>query len=397
MPWTVAVSLHEAVATVEARMGVPELEGRVEQAYYAQREDVARELSDEGWSYIVGAGFWSIYRTDPSEGLDGSSALLEPGIVAIVETTQRVVEHGCSESDVSPTEPCTTILGDERVRSATFFDAHAEGAFLHRVHGPESFGRWPEAVGQRLRSRPPAVRVDASLPRVARTATPARSPDPTLVARVAALPTLGPGRVPAALLDTARDWPFVEGAWWTFRVLHSHGNTPTASRIETIEVANSWMDGPESMLFQLTQSPHYSFESFPRLSPLGVDRCLHESIEEGMRLAAMPLFAGGREDTCFRGPRGIPAALFEKLWDPDATVCEEFGGFGRVCGNVAVETALGSHTGCYFVQDELSSVWSAWWHCPGIGLVRYQFIGRESGTLTWDLVDYAIPPLVPVP
>lgn len=411
-PWTVTITLEEAAATIEAWFGLPELEGRVDRAYFATHEELTTRLAAAGFATIEmsnGGKFDTIDSDDARH-----DALLKPGLLAIVEGSHLAVHNSCTPYHANSPRPCGVWLGEPRQRFIVLFDARdrylrygidegrPETVFmLHpkdELHVASGL-TWPDQVSQALIEIEPDTRQEATSIPDAKDASPVASAMPTTRPDTAPFERLALGQVPASLAELASDWPLVKGARWRYRTLETRNWVVMDAGVCEVRVDDVYRPEPDSVVARYadTEGPCLDLPD-TRLSPHGLDTCLDVPVGElDAELAALDEV--GSSSRCAYKSDRVPLDLIEALPVASEPTCEQRA-LVTFCRGESVDTPAGRFEDCVSVQDEGMNLEVIWWYCPGVGLVRYQMKGSwlpTSYMTTVDLVDYEIPPMVPVP
>ena len=228
---------------------------------------------------------------------------------------------------------------------------------------------------------------------------------------------LGPGEMPRALYDALGPVPIVTGARWTYRVHHVMNDTLWSTNLFTRTVVESvpygdgsmlvrlrsdrgpmsgtramWMDEHdpfplEDLLLAVTPNGIHAVRDPDSLRATEVEQPLcvgHEPVDgPSTWLVPMP-FPAATDERATPCPRMAPFQQF--FWEDSGSV--------RVAAGAWDECIqLGEFGGAMHGQGHI--------YCSGVGFVKHSSVtlfsmaGYWAGL--WDLIDYEIPPIVPVP
>lgn len=409
-PLNVRLSLDSLVATEEARFGAEELEGRVERAYFVKTGDLidvfasdpGASLVRQGHGAIVGHGREFRWGLEPYD---------EPRGLAIVEIShlEARIPSGADQSDDSNRVSEATVFGPKRRLHHVVFDADE---FPSRIGPwPEAVGWWSDEIGDELVRRAPDLIDESGMatPTPPPTATrhpsitpfpPKPTPDVAL-SLVGEQPSpLGVGEVPAALLETAREIPWVKGATWRFRHVGVANERVFRSGEVVLQVEEAWRLAPDVMGVRMS-IPHSMLHSalgdVLYMLPGGV---VSRAEHPGPPFTAADLDemrgSGLEPGSSGRGCDWTVPSLRLPWLDTLRSGCDM-----RFRWTGTVHVPAGQFDGCLGRFHRMTAGGGpVVWYCPDVGIVRKVFRGIVGGQAildVLDLVDYEIPPQVPVP
>lgn len=412
-PLHVRVSLDSIVATEEARFGIEELEGRVDRTYYVRAEDLVRtvrerqprllyDLDQQGYPIFLESG----------EPLPLTESGERPRGYAVVEVSHaEIYDSGFPQREEIPAKDASeTVIGPERVAWAMLYDAERP---VQRVYDGARVV-WDDAIGAELSAMSPAMIDETNLPVETSTPTPSsprreltldrlsRSPDIALADRTPQ--ALATGEVPRALVDSATELGLVPGARWRYREIHSAADRVVSSGQVDVEVAYALRLARDVMELRLLASP--SGSSF-RWKAEGRIRYVlpggaigggdgdgvkwHVPAEERQELLRRPSQDSAELACAWLAPVSSGPWLDARPEDCATSIHRA----------QTVITPAGTFHGCARHEYILGAAkFSVVWRCPSVGVVRVLTSGLQSMKSfwhSWDLVDYEIPLLVPVP
>jgi hypothetical protein len=282
-------------------------------------------------------------------------------------------------------------------RRSTFLFEAATGELLGALpaSAEELWGLPTLAAGGIAPATPPAATAGT---------TPTPHPTATPLDAGGTSKPLAAGQVPTAVVDTARELPLVEGAWWRYRSTYTY-NGLFWERIErTIAVAESVLvatdtvrstlafDPPNGLGFLHEGTPHWYLMPGAVLggSTAGLDRL------DALRAVPTAVALERRTGRPGHAPRPdmypFPLESGEHLphgW--------------RVIARHTLDTPAGTFPSCALLHADLAMrVQAGIWLCPGVGFTRAEIpvLGSahgDNGLALHELIAYHIPPLSPAP
>lgn len=390
LPWEVRLSPAELEAELRERLVLPAIDLRVERAYYVTADDLREALAEAGDLPEDLPSY-----EDPLAVRTGVHWIDEPRrqvppILTVVEGSHAGV-HGAGDAIAcpGPMEGLGPASADAPRRRFAWIRDASHGRLSFELGGRLP-PRWPATVSDALAAKQPVTSWTEATPYP--TNEPWPPPTPLAIASQAAETPLAPGQVPAALADVAREIPWVSGARWRYRVLRERDGVVTDAQARELRVeearvlgddrmliamAGPWQDDPERWVL----GPEGAVAIFERAGAVADAAALDAylvtpDIEEGVR----------RFQQVMTFPLGEPIPGW--VWALESI-------------NEAVAVAAGRFEGCVQVQHVISAgSGERARFCPGVGLVWYSYGGLGGSRChaeLWELVDYEIPPLVPVP
>lgn len=393
-----ALSLEELGEVELLRSSRPELDVQVDRAYYVDADafaDVMLEDRDgmQVWYTAIDLPF--LTRDDgyrPWASVDG---------LAVVEISFQDVSssEGCAGAAMSA--PCETIFLPTRSQYAVIYNTHedqdAAGGFGVDI---APWAMWPEETSRLLVALPPATEPAAVFVRPTPTARPTARLRSVVDLVDDDLPALGPGEVPAALLDTAERWPFVPAARWTYRSIRTAQDAPWSATTLTRTIPSAWRLADDVMagtglVAGLEHGSLFGHMERWYLAPgalLGAAFLGHDEAEEIEWIRFV------RSEPDLADPAASNLLSSGRLF----VLAAEAGKYpARTQERVSIRTPAGRFDDCLVHEMGITTgiTWTGW-YCPGVGLARSETKGAGGKQKVWevlDLVDYEIPPLVAVP
>lgn len=391
LPWEVRLSPAELEAELRERLSLPEIDLRVERAYYVTADDLREALAEAG----------DLPEDLPSYedpllhrlGIDWIDTRYEtvPPIMTVVEGSHAGV-HGPDATISCPVPMEGLAAGAEGVprrRFAWIRDATLEGL------GFELGGRrpplWTDALSEALvADQPETSWTKATL---VPTNEPWPPPTPLAIASQVSEPPLGPGQVPAGLTEAAREIPWTLDARWRYRVLRERNGVVIDAAMRELRVEEAHALEGDRMLLRMGGPWQDDMESWV-LGPEGAI-LVHERARSDADAAAIEAYLSDPRS------EGSPQ-LFQLLLSLPFGAPIPGGHIWSVESlDEPVDVPAGRHEDCVEIEHVISAgSWERARFCAGVGLVWYAYGGLQRPhcvTELWELVDYEIPPLVPVP
>jgi hypothetical protein len=417
-PHPVVLSIEDAEREV-SNWALPANDPRIERTLYTTVADLTA-------TFPSGRGGWNLGDTQSGDFIDDEGTVLEPYddqgaamppdvVLILVEASQRGIDLvlAPTEYDVRP-GGCKSVGSQARRRFLAVFDA-TRGSYI----GSDLFlepGDWDWV--DRLAGRP--VPEILSMP----SPTPRASPTPDLRPGRGSIPTPGlppdsvmadplqPGEVPAPLVDAVREMGEVPGSRWVYRVTELWQGVHWSQTVVTETIETALRLAPDVLTIRRRQCTAPRENPFTGVRESGgcVDLDRYFVFPNGRVHADKMWYRGTAKLADMRSlldlpPKQIPngSEITTSMRLP-LRANEDYGGgelHWSTEGQASVEVPLGRFDGCYAIRavgDMMNS--PTHWTCPGVGVVR----SERSGCYTWgggfklyELLDFDIPPIVPVP
>jgi hypothetical protein len=441
-PWPSGVPHPVVLRLDDARREVlswalPANEARVERALYATVEELAEnfppELREYGWPLFdtgtdSGGAQVSEFITPDGTVLDsrtGAKDAMPPDrVLIIVDSSQRGVDLvQVEQADDETPSVCTGVSSRSRARILSLFDA-TTGSYLGSdfIASPRQ-SAWVDD----LADLPVINVVPVASPTAKVTATPREDPalvsDPALTPKSALqLPSdastpypLDVGQVPASVVDVARELAEIPGSQWVYRVTGLYNGVHWSQRTCTDTIASAWQIAPDVML------DHHVHESSVNNPTRRSWACSRDSqrkfvFSDGITgpfgtvypqppadpfdatLADVRQFLAAPPPPTGNGEYDTPVAGFLRLPLPQSAI---YNYWWKLIGQESITVPAGTFNNCHVLSMETTfRNGSTHWLCPGVGVVRKEEPACGSfgaGFELYELIDYDIPPIVPLP
>jgi hypothetical protein len=410
---------------------LPANEARIERSIVLTVADfLASRSSGAGAMQLAESPSYSVLIDEdgrvPDPFAHGKVTMAPDRVLILVDASQQgmdlsVVKY---EGEERPSL-CSSVSSRSRARFVAFFDA-TRGQYLGMDFiSPTFSASWMDDLAKAPPVHLLPIGSPTPTPTVTLTAVPLRSPTPyPTVPNAKHKPTLGlpedateerllgTGQVPAPLVDAAREMAEVPGSQWVYRVTDLDQGVHWSQHVVTNTIHSAWRIAPDVMMLRrrVCQSP----ETNPGPDPTeAATRCRDEDryyVLPGGRvtgdqedLYASPLAALRKELEGTPSPDSGNRDIIAQLRVPLRT--NEYYGDADVDwstgGRESIVVPRGRFDGCIAVMGSSGPMnVDTYWTCPGIGVVRLEGPGCHTmggGFALYELIDYDIPPIVPLP
>lgn len=429
-PHPVVITIADAEREVLG-WALPANEARIERSTALTVADFLASRSPEtGFPAMAEVSCFGVLVDDERRILDLSthckSAMAPDRVIIVVEGSQRGINldtrQDRGEGEERPTA-CGSVSSRSRARFLAFFDA-THGYYLGTSFVDKFFdASWLDDLAQAPAARLLMIGSPTPTPTVTLTPVPrfSSTPYPT-VEHPTIKPTLGlpegateerelqAGEVPAPLLDAAREIGEVPGSRWTYRVTTVDQGLRWSQFVMTETIHSAARIAPDVMMLQRRscRTPGERTAAIYGI-PLCSDYDRYYVLPTGRATGlteswkASPLAALRQELAGTLVSDDISRAIIAQLRLP-LEPNQEYGDMDvdwRTLGQASIDVPAGHFDGCIALNGMVGvSSAETDWTCPGVGVVR-----REAGTCRtmgggqalYELLDYDIPPIVPVP
>lgn len=372
------MTLGQAEEELLERFSHPELEARVEASYYATDAEILQLETVDQKLVIELRG-----DLDP---MDAETDRLY-GVIELSHLKVVNPHNACMAPHDH--EGCTFRVLPERATTHFLWPLHDDffsrrDAYQHEdpTPWPAELALWEAPTRERMILRSAGYRIEAA---VTPTAWPSRTPTP----RPALPPSaraLGDGEVPSALTESASLHGSIPGSVWRYHVLDYDLRRGVHAVTEiTTGIESAYGLGGDVMLVEGPTLPPVSHE--PARSYLtGSGRQVSAPMSMGS-IGSEPSSAPPSTDLPTREVCGLTTTVTEHLLNElgSEDVVVPAGGFLECCAEV-------------YVRGNNSGVIT--WRCPEVGVVRmydWNIQGAFADGRLYELIDYEIPPITPLP
>lgn len=406
-PWPLDASLPVVMTVEEAESevlswAIPEREARIERSAYVSSADFQAAMSSEeledAWPGLDDTPYGMAFQLQ--------EILPASGWLIMVEGSQRGIDllgfgHRRSPDglagNVVPPNLCEPAPRDYRLKFTAFFDP-TTGLYLGHNGADQVLSSIPESVWQLAQARvrpvhevtptltpsPPPTQTAiptadlASTLTATSTSTPRPTPTEPFPVDATSVP-LGAGEVPQAVIGTARVLPWVAGGQWTYLATRVEDMVHWSTFTVTETVASAQRLSPTTMEVRLDYGE-------PGWTPWAA----------GMDLKNYLRPDGFYSDRWWTG-QNHPAVVFRLPMAAGGRVDE----FWYVDKVESVTVPAGHFEDCYvMIENAGARNLFAHWLCPGVGFVRHELpscTSDGSGYTVYELTNYNIPPIIPLP
>jgi hypothetical protein len=408
---------------------VPANEARIERSRAVTVADFLANRAPGAGSMALAESRCLVALVDDKGGMadpsDCQVAIPADRVLTLVEASQRGMDMMIGQ-DLGDERPsvCWPLSSRSRARFVAFFDA-TRGQYLGMDFITDPYPtNWLDQLAEAPTVKVLDIGSPTPTPTASLTPVPLHSPTPyPTVPNWKPRPTLGlpegateerklePGEVPAPVVDAAREMAEVPGSRWVYQVTRLDQGVHWSQHVVTETIASAWRIAPDVMMVRRREC--WSPGMYPYGNPPEVtERCRDEdryyvlpngrATGDSENYYASPLAALRKElegtPSRVSGRREIVAQLRvplranQEYGDPDVDWSTR--------ERAPIDAPYGHFDSCYAVLEEGSAGSTTHWTCPGVGEVRREVAScSQGGGAFWlyELIDYHIPPIVPVP